>query len=99
MALTARQRKKLPPSAFADPAHRRFPIPTQTQARNAGISEAQRAATLRNALSRAGQSQPARQRRGGRNVTVRNVTPTVARRLVAARNAGAVTSVRRGKSK
>jgi len=99
MALTARQRRRLPDSAFIDPTHRRFPAPTRNQARRAGIPETQRAATLRNALSRAGQSQPARQQRGGRTVTVRNVTPATARRVVANRSAGAVASVRRGKTK
>lgn len=94
MALTARQRNALPPAAFIDRTHRRFPVPTQAQARKAGISESQRVRTLRSALSRAGQSQPRRQRRGGRTVTVRNVTPAIARRYVAARHAGTIASVR-----
>jgi hypothetical protein len=42
MALSARQRSKLPPSAFAYPAQRKYPVPTKRQAAKAGISEAQR---------------------------------------------------------
>jgi hypothetical protein len=56
MALTAKQRAKLPASAFAYPKQRRYPVPTQTQAKRAGISETQRLALHRNALSRAAQS-------------------------------------------
>jgi hypothetical protein len=99
MALTTRQRNALPAAAFLDRAHRRFPAPTRAQARRAGISEAQRVRTLRNALARAGQSQPRRQAigKGGRKVTVKNVTPTVARRAVRARGAGQVASVKRGR--
>lgn len=85
MALTSRQRSKLPPSAFLDPRARRFPVPTQAQAKRAGISEAQRIRTLRSALSRAGQQQA----RG-----VKTVTPSMARRKVATRGAGKVTSVK-----
>lgn len=95
MALSTRQRNALPASAFLDRRNRRFPVPTKAQARRAGISEQQRVRTLRNALSRAGQSQPRRQRRGGRKVTVKNVTPAIARRAVRARGAGAVASVKR----
>ena len=86
VALTAKQRSKLPPSAFLDPKARRFPVPTQTQAKRAGISEAQRVRTLRSALSRAGQTQA----KG-----VKTVTPTAARRKVATRSAGKVASVKR----
>ena len=85
VALTAKQRSKLPPSAFLDPKARRFPVPTQTQAKRAGISEAQRVRTLRSALSRAGQTQA----KG-----VKTVTPTAARRKVATRSAGKVASVK-----
>lgn len=85
MALTTRQRNKLPAAAFADPKNRRFPIPTRAQARAAGIGEAQRLRTLRNALSRAAQPQA----RGKKTVT-----PALARRKVAARAGGAVASVR-----
>ncbi len=102
MALTAKQRAALPARAFLDPAHRRFPVPTKTQARRAGISETQRVATLRSALSRAGQSQPKRQPvgKGGRMVQVKTVTPTAARRAVATRGAGTVKSVKpRARSK
>jgi hypothetical protein len=56
MALTAKQRAKLPPSAFAYPSTRKYPVPTKAQARKAGISEKQRLAVHRNALSRAAQS-------------------------------------------
>lgn len=85
MALTTKQRSKLPPSAFLDPKARRFPVPTQAQAKRAGISEAQRVRTLRSALSRAGQQQA----RG-----VKTVTPAAARRKVATRAGGKVQSVK-----
>jgi hypothetical protein len=56
MALTAKQRNKLPASAFAYPAARKYPVPTKAQARKAGISERQRVGLHRNALSRSAQS-------------------------------------------
>jgi hypothetical protein len=55
--LTTAQRNRLPDSAFAQPSRRAFPIPTKAQARRAGISEAQRQRTLRNAVARAAQPQ------------------------------------------
>jgi hypothetical protein len=51
MALTSQQRKKLPASAFAYPSQRKYPVPTQSQAAAAGISEAQRLRIHRSALS------------------------------------------------
>jgi hypothetical protein len=51
MALTTRQRNKLPDSAFAMPASRRYPVPTKAQAKAAGISPAQNARTHASALS------------------------------------------------
>jgi hypothetical protein len=51
MALTTRQRNKLPSSAFAYPGKRAYPVPTRAQARAAGISERQRQQTHRAALS------------------------------------------------
>ena len=95
MGLTARQRNRLPASAFIDRTHRRFPVPTKAQARKAGISEAQRLRTLRSALSRAGQHQPSRQRKGGRTVTVKTVTPAITRAKVARRAGGKIASVKR----
>lgn len=56
MALTAKQRRKLPKSAFAYPGARTYPVPTRSQAKRAGISEKQRLGLHRNALSRAAQS-------------------------------------------
>jgi hypothetical protein len=56
MALTAKQRNKLPKSAFAYPAKRSYPVPTVAQAKKAGISETQRLGLHRNALARAAQS-------------------------------------------
>lgn len=56
MPLTAKQRNALPNSAFAYPAKRAYPVPTKTQARNAGISETQRIGLHRNALARAAQA-------------------------------------------
>jgi hypothetical protein len=56
MGLTAKQRAKLPASAFVYPSRRSYPVPTKAQAQRAGISERQRVATARNALSRAAQS-------------------------------------------
>jgi hypothetical protein len=55
MPLTAAQKRKLPPSAFVYPKQRRYPVPTKAQAKAAGISEASRLRTHRNALSRAAQ--------------------------------------------
>ena len=40
--LTSAQRNKLPPSAFAYPSSRKYPVPTKAQAARAGISERQR---------------------------------------------------------
>jgi hypothetical protein len=51
MALTAKQRSKLPPSAFVYPSKRAYPVPTKAQAKKAGISERQRIATGRAAKS------------------------------------------------
>jgi hypothetical protein len=56
MALSARQRRALPASAFAYPSARKYPVPTKAQARKAGISERQRLGLHRNALARAAQS-------------------------------------------
>jgi hypothetical protein len=92
MALTARQRNRLPAAAFIDRANRRFPAPTKAQARTAGISEAQRLRTLRSALSRAGQQ--AGHAASIRRRRVRKVTPTAARSIVRARAGGAIASVK-----
>jgi hypothetical protein len=57
VALTARQRNRLPRSAFgiapkgAPRSAWRYPMPTRAQAQAAGISEADRMATLRAAKS------------------------------------------------
>jgi hypothetical protein len=56
MALNARQRNALPNSAFALPSKRLFPVPTQAQAKAAGIGETQRLNIIRNGLSRAAQA-------------------------------------------
>jgi hypothetical protein len=56
MALTPRQRSKLPNSAFVYPSSRKYPAPTKLQAQKAGISEAQRQRTLRSARSYAARS-------------------------------------------
>ena len=82
--LSAAQRRALPRSAFLDPAGRRFPVPTPSQARRAGISERQRLGILRNALARSAQ----RQRPGARRVT-----PTATRAKVRRRAGGAIASV------
>lgn len=86
MALTAKQRNALPPSAFLDRKNRRFPVPTKSQARHAGISEHARVNTLRSALSRSAQPQA----RG-----VKKVTPRMATAKVRTRSAGTVASVKR----
>ena len=49
MALTAKQKRALPASAFVYPSKRAYPVPTKTQARKAGISESQRQRTLSSA--------------------------------------------------
>ena len=69
MALTSKQRNKLPDSAFAYPKDRKYPVPTKAQAQKAGISEKQRLNIHRNALSRAAQE-----------ATTGN-TPTVAKKV------------------
>jgi hypothetical protein len=51
MAATRAQINKLPKSAFAYPATRSYPVPTRTQAKAAGISEANRVKMHRAALS------------------------------------------------
>jgi hypothetical protein len=87
MALTAKQRKALPASAFAYPSSRKYPVPTKAQAAKAGIGEKQRLAMHRNALSRAGQSgtsgsystvaRKVRARSGGKIATVSKAKGTV----------------------
>ena len=56
MAISSKQRAKLPKSAFAYPSARKYPVPTKAQARKAGISERARLGLHRNALARAAQS-------------------------------------------
>jgi hypothetical protein len=56
MALSSRQRNKLPASAFVYPSKRKYPVPTKAQAANAGISESQRLRIHRAALSYAARS-------------------------------------------
>jgi hypothetical protein len=84
MALTTKQRNALPDSAFIDRRNRRFPVPTKAQARSAGISEAQRVRTLRNARARSAQRQAS---------GVKKVTPAMTKRYVRKRGAGTVKSV------
>jgi hypothetical protein len=84
MPLTAAQRNKLPSSAFVYPSTRKYPVPTRAQARRAGISERQRIATHRNALSRAAQKNTS-----GSSSRVRAV--------VARRAGGKVASVKRSR--
>jgi len=89
MALTARQRSKLPPSAFVYPSTRKYPVPTKAQAKRAGISEKQRLALHRNALSRANQkrtsgsyktvAKKSRARAGGKVKSVSRAKGTVSR--------------------
>jgi len=56
MALTAKQRNKLPNSAFAYPSQRKYPVPTKAQAAKAGISPSQNLRLHANARARAAQS-------------------------------------------
>jgi len=51
MALTSKQRSKLPKSAFVYPGVRKYPVPTKAQAKRAGISEKQRVQLGRSAKS------------------------------------------------
>jgi hypothetical protein len=83
VALTAKQRRALPDSAFVYPRQRKFPVPTKAQAKRAGIGERQRLGLHRNALSRAAQS--------GTSGSYAKVAPIVRRR-----SAGKVASVKRG---
>jgi 3,4-dihydroxy-2-butanone 4-phosphate synthase len=84
MALTAKQRNALPPSAFVYPSRRAYPVPTKAQARKAGISERQRIGIHRSALSRAAQ----RDTMG---------TPGRVRAVVARRAGGKIQSVKSGR--
>lgn len=88
MALTARQRAALPASAFVyhsgPRSNWRYPTPTRAQARAAGISETQRAATHRAALAYSARA------------TTRGAHSTV-RAHVAARHQGAIRSMRGGR--
>jgi hypothetical protein len=56
MALTTKQRNKLPDSAFVYPGKRSYPVPTKQQAANAGISEAGMVKMHRAALAYAARS-------------------------------------------
>ena len=58
MALTTKQRNKLPDSAFKGPG-RSFPVPTAAQAAKAGISEASRKKTANAAVSYAAKGKKA----------------------------------------
>ena len=85
MALTSKQRKALPASAFAYPKQRKYPVPTKAQAKKAGISERQRVGLHRNALARASQSgtsgsyahvgRHVRNRSGGKVASVKKGAP------------------------
>lgn len=85
--ISSKQRSALPPSAFAIPSRRAYPMPTQAQARRAGISETQRLNLHRNALARSSSSktggsyskmaQVARTRTGGKIPTVSRSKGTV----------------------
>jgi hypothetical protein len=89
MALTSKQRAKLPASAFVYPAARKYPVPTKAQARKAGISESQRLRLHRNALARSTNKATAgsyptiarkvRARSGGRVATVHPTKGTISR--------------------
>lgn len=89
MPLTAKQRARLPRSAFALPSKRKYPVPTKAQAKRAGIPETTRLNLHRNALARAGQKGTAgtygtiarkvRARSGGKVKTVARKTGTVTR--------------------
>lgn len=84
MALSAKQRRKLPNSAFAYSKQRKYPTPSKAQARKAGISETQRVALHRNALAQAAKR--------GTSGSVSHVKSQVRKR-----HAGAVKSVRKRK--
>jgi hypothetical protein len=90
MALTTKQRNKLPKSAFALHSGPRsnwaYPAPTKAQAQKAGISEAQRARIHRAALSYSARSST----RG---------SPKTVRSHVAAHHQGAVKSMRGGRGR
>lgn len=51
MALSAKQRARLPKSAFVYPGVKKYPVPTKSQAKAAGISEKQRVQLGRSAKS------------------------------------------------
>jgi hypothetical protein len=83
MALTAKQRKALPASAFVYPSRRAYPVPTKAQAAKAGIGEKQRLGLHRNALARSAQK--------GTSGSYAKVGPKVR-----ARSGGKVASVKPG---
>jgi hypothetical protein len=56
MALSSKQRNKLPPSAFVYPSARKYPVPTKAHAASAGITETQRLRMHRSALGFAARS-------------------------------------------
>ena len=73
MPLSARQRNALPDSAFVYPSKRKYPVPTKSQARKAGIPEGQRVKMGRSALSRASQANT--------SGSYKRVAPVVKRRM------------------
>jgi len=83
MALTAKQRRALPASAFVYPSTRKYPVPTKAQAAKAGIGEKQRLGLHRNALARSAQK--------GTSGSYAKVGPKVR-----ARSGGKVASVKPG---
>jgi hypothetical protein len=84
MALTSKQRSKLPRSAFVYPLARKYPVPTKAQAQKAGIGERQRLKMHRAALGYAGKS------------TTSGSYSKVAK-VVRARSAGKIASVAKSK--
>jgi hypothetical protein len=81
MPLTPQQRRRLPDSAFAYPTARKYPMPTPTQARRAGISETQRLGLIRNARAQAAKTStigtPARIAKVARTRTTAAQVPAV----------------------
>lgn len=100
--LTAAQRNRLPSSAFVYPGSRKYPVPTRGQARRAGISEGQRLAIHRSALSRSAQTKTmgsygkvAAVVRRRSSVAAKSVRATPRRRAGTTRRAAVARSTRR----
>jgi hypothetical protein len=100
MALTARQRKALPRSAFlyapkgAPRSRWRYPVPTKAQARRAGIGEAQRQRIAKAAVSYSAHRNTIGSRRRVEPIARRRAGATPRRRATASHTRGRAAATR-----